>query len=361
MQQNLITTIKSGAFSGLPNLEELYLNDNQITSIEPGAFSGLDGLHELRLYSSQITSIAPGTFTGLANLDALRMYDNQITSIEPGDFAGLDNLATLYLADNLITSIDSGDFSGPNHLWSLELQNNQIATIEPGAFSGMTGLGRLYLHGNQITCIEKDTFAGLTGLEILVLEDNQISSIESGAFAGMDNLEKLNMYFNNLTHLDFSGATFDALSQFDIAAGNSVESVDLSGSVLSEEAFDALMNGLDNGDVISMLLTSADLSDVYYFTPMYTLDDLVTLDLAYAILGDVDHVDELVAALESHALDNLTISPDQWDLMDPATQSALTAWDAAPGNTLTIVPEPATWVLMSFALCSLALFRRRRS
>ena len=94
---------------------------------------------------------------------------------------------------------------------------------------------------------------------------------------------------------------------------------------------------------------------------MYGLHDLVTLDLPFAELADVDDVGDLVAELEPWALDNLTLSWDQWWLMDGATRTALTDWDAVPANTLTIIPEPASWVLLSSALSALALLRRRKN
>ena len=124
---------------------ELYLDDNQISSIESGDFSGLTNLTRLDLDSNQISSIESGDFSGLTNLtalnlcrqpaiehrigrlqrtdesdDTLDLYDNQISSIESGAFSGLTNLTTLYLDSNQISSIESGDFSGLTNLTSAE-------------------------------------------------------------------------------------------------------------------------------------------------------------------------------------------------------------------------------------------------
>ena len=46
----------------------------------------------LDLYCNQITSIESGAFSGLGSLTTLDLYYNQITSIESGDFSGLGSL-----------------------------------------------------------------------------------------------------------------------------------------------------------------------------------------------------------------------------------------------------------------------------
>ena len=73
---NQLSSIESGAFSGLTNLTELYLDDNQISSIESGAFSGLTNLEVLDLEHNQISSIESGAFSGLTNLRELNLSDN---------------------------------------------------------------------------------------------------------------------------------------------------------------------------------------------------------------------------------------------------------------------------------------------
>ena len=72
---------------------ELYLEYNQISSIESGAFSGLTNLEWLDLGNNPISSIEAGAFSGLTNLTELYLNENQISSIESGDFSGLTNLS----------------------------------------------------------------------------------------------------------------------------------------------------------------------------------------------------------------------------------------------------------------------------
>jgi hypothetical protein len=152
------------------------------------------------------------------------------------------------------------------------------------------------------------------------------------------------------------------LEYFSVMYGNAITSVDLSDASLSDLAFEAILPHLGHaGGIVSMDLSEADLSTVVSLSPMYWLQDLVTLDMPFAQLADVDEVGDLVAELEPWALDNLTLSWDQWWMMDGATRTALTDWDALPANTLTIIPEPASWVLLSSALFVFALRRRYRA
>jgi hypothetical protein len=53
LEGNQLSSIESGDFSGLTNLENLRLNDNQISSIESGDFSELASLTWLQLRNNQ--------------------------------------------------------------------------------------------------------------------------------------------------------------------------------------------------------------------------------------------------------------------------------------------------------------------
>ena len=67
----------------------------------------------LNLDNNQLSSIESGTFSGLTNLTKLDLYSNQLSSIESGTFSGLTNLtiagsvlATSYRASNRAPSAD---------------------------------------------------------------------------------------------------------------------------------------------------------------------------------------------------------------------------------------------------------------
>ncbi len=179
---NQISTLQSGAFTGLSNLHLLYLNSNLISTIQSGTFTGLNNLQILHLHNNQISTIQSGTFSGLSNLRTLDLNKNLISTFQSGTFTGLSNLQTLYLNSNLISTIQSGTFTGLSNLQTLALYDNQISTIQSGAFTGLSNLQSLYLQYNQISTIQSGTFSGLSNLKRLVLRGNNLTTIDSSLF-----------------------------------------------------------------------------------------------------------------------------------------------------------------------------------
>jgi hypothetical protein len=162
----------------------LSLDHNQISSIESGAFSGLTNLTDLNLYRNQIASIESGAFSGLTNLTELMLRANQISSIESGAFSGLANLKLLALGVNPTLrqpNLEAADFSSLNRfgvygtvsITSVSLKNavlNQISlAVLLGGGSG-TGIGEL----NGITEMDLSgiDFANITDLEPLYVMDD---------------------------------------------------------------------------------------------------------------------------------------------------------------------------------------------
>jgi Leucine-rich repeat (LRR) protein len=178
----------------LTNATRLNLRTNQITSIETGDFQGLNDLQTLSLGSNPITSIAMGAFQGLKNLQALGLPN--ITSIERGDFQGLDNLPTLALYENQITRLEKGAFQGLDNLRMLKMGANPITILENGVFEGLNNLQTLDLGAEW-------SFSG-----------GQITAFEDGALRGLENLQTLDLRGNPITYskLNLTDATFRSLS-----------------------------------------------------------------------------------------------------------------------------------------------------
>ena len=72
MVDNQITSIESGDFQGLGNLQSLDLRDNRITSIESGAFQGCSSLNTLLLWENDITrlNLSDAVFDSLDQCDS---------------------------------------------------------------------------------------------------------------------------------------------------------------------------------------------------------------------------------------------------------------------------------------------------
>lgn len=105
-------------FTGLDNLESLYLYNNNINDITP--LAGLINLKELKLRQNQIINLQP--LSELIHLEYLSLSSNKITDISP--LRKLKNLKTLYLHDNQIKDVTP--LRGLKQLENLTLWDNPI-------------------------------------------------------------------------------------------------------------------------------------------------------------------------------------------------------------------------------------------
>ncbi len=372
---NQISSIESGAFSGLTNLESLRLNGNSISSIESGDFSGLASLTYLGLDDNQISSIESDDFNDLPNLAGLDLYGNQISSIEADDFSGLTNLRSLHLRNNQISSIEADAFSGMPNLEYLSVSYNQISSIEADKLSGLTNLRLLILNHNQISSIESDTLSGLPNLEWLYLHHNQISSIESGAFSGMPNLETLLLGSNILlTELNLDEADFSSLDTFTVVGNTNITSVSLKNTVLNQTALTALLDGgfdhrIGIGDLPSITeldLSGVDFAEVTDLSPLYAMDDLTGLWLVDVLNLDAIQLDLMLdelTTIEGTDFEGiLYMTQTDFDGLNTAGGGLLADWHLELGHHVQIVtiPEPTTLALLAIAsLCLVPWLRRR--
>jgi len=218
----------------------------------------------------------------------------------------------------------------------LILAGNKIASIESGDFDGLSSLPWLSLWGNRLTSIESGDFEGLSNLSILNLGDNPITNIESGAFRGLNDLSSLYLGgLGSLTALNLSGATFEALSPCEFTMygtfgfcieSDVVTSLKLDGAVLSEGSFQSIIQ--ETSSITDVSLVGLSFSDT-------SPDDLSNL-LTIATLNSV-RVDQVLFYRYA---------------------AEFNAFDAIPGNTVTVVPEP---LAASLVLAGVTLFAAYRA
>nr|XP_004653295.2 toll-like receptor 5 [Jaculus jaculus] len=77
-------------FKGLSHLQILYLNDNYLSFLPPGVFSGLVALRGLSLGSNRLTALSPDSLPD--HLEILDISRNQLFSPDPTAFASLSVL-----------------------------------------------------------------------------------------------------------------------------------------------------------------------------------------------------------------------------------------------------------------------------
>ena len=226
-----ITSLKTGDFAGLTNLQYLYMNRNSINDIS--ALANLTSLINLELHSNSISDISPlanltsltnlnlmhnsisdiSTLSGLTSLTNLGLNNNSISDISVLEH--LTSLKTLLLSRNSISDIsvlehltslkdlalygnsisDISVLSNLSKLRGLGLSKNSISDIS--ALEDLTAMEYLYLGSNSISDIS--ALAGLTKLHTLYLYDNSISDIS--ALEGLTSLRWLQLYDNSISDI----------------------------------------------------------------------------------------------------------------------------------------------------------------
>lgn len=88
LSANNISNVPQDSFTDLIHLEELQLNNESLDYIDHRAFNGLGGLRRLEVANNQkLTRIEPGTFSGLPRLSYLSLRANALSSVS-NDFHG---------------------------------------------------------------------------------------------------------------------------------------------------------------------------------------------------------------------------------------------------------------------------------
>ncbi|XP_075963590.1 podocan isoform X1 [Anarhichas minor] len=209
---------------GLPrNLVLLHLEKNSINSIPGDALASVRKLEYLLLHNNKLRSrsIHPTAFQGLKKLHTLHMYNNLLERVP----RGLPKRAkTLMMLHNFITEISRNDLSLLYSLTELNLSYNKLTSpkVHREAFRKLRILETLNLSGNSLQSMP----VGLPrSLQVLEIKNNQLNSIPDGALTGMEKLQKLILSDNQLKlNSAYQGAWMEL---------SALTTLDLSGNQLS--------------------------------------------------------------------------------------------------------------------------------
>ncbi|XP_061925258.1 leucine-rich repeat and immunoglobulin-like domain-containing nogo receptor-interacting protein 1-B [Entelurus aequoreus] len=191
LSTNRLKLIGPEEFINYPQLEELQLNENIISSIESGAFSNLMNLRTLGLRNNQLKLIQLGVFTGLNNLTQLDISENKIVILLDYMFQELYNLRVLEVGDNDLVFISPRSFHGLSNLETLNIEGYKLSSVPTDALSHLHNLLSLRLRYLNITAIRDYSFKRLYRLRVL-----EISHMPS-----MDTMTPKCLFGINLTSL----------------------------------------------------------------------------------------------------------------------------------------------------------------
>ena len=227
-----ITTLKSGDFSGLSNLQWLILDNNELSALPEGIFDNLTGLQRLHLYNNELSRLPDGVFDNLTGLEMLLFGNNRLTELPDGIFDNLTSLIDLTLNGNELNELPDGIFDNLVELRYLRLRYNLLSELPGGAFDNLVELQYLSLERNSLSELPDGLFDNTNRLQWLYLSDNKLSELPVGIFDNLAGLEKLKLGRNELSELP--NGIFDKLTW--------LEELSLSANELSELPDGALDN-----------------------------------------------------------------------------------------------------------------------
>ncbi|KAM7063025.1 leucine-rich repeats and immunoglobulin-like domains protein 1 isoform 2-T2 [Molossus nigricans] len=228
LSYNKLSEMDPAAFEDLPNLQEVYLNNNELTAI-PSLGAASSHIVALFLQHNKIRSVEGAQLKAYLSLEVLDLSWNSITEVHSTCFLHGPPIKELNLASNRIGTLESGAFDGLSRsLLTLRLSKNRITQLPVKAFR-LPRLTQLDLNRNRIQLIEGLTFQGLDSLEVLRLQRNSLGKLTDGAFWGLSRMRVLRLEYNNLVEVN-SGSLYGltALHQLHLS-NNSISRINRDG------------------------------------------------------------------------------------------------------------------------------------
>ncbi|KAL8176747.1 UNVERIFIED_CONTAM: hypothetical protein K2H54_038206 [Gekko kuhli] len=195
---NNVNSVTSKAFSHLPHLLELLLDNNHISSIQPNAFQGLEDLELLDLSWNHLAYVGPSMMAGLRNLCQLHLDHNNIASLHPRAFVFQMALRGLHLSNNNFSVLQEVAIAVKSlaNLTFLNLDFNQISTPCTGPnWIALPVLRNLSLNSNGISKLDLSN-CSLPSLQQLNLTHNDMLEVESESFRATPALLELSLDMN---------------------------------------------------------------------------------------------------------------------------------------------------------------------
>ncbi|XP_046406466.1 protein artichoke-like isoform X2 [Ischnura elegans] len=247
LDNNLLSSVPSDMFVGLPELKELDISSNRITELHPDTFAENVRLTRLNLSHNFLIQM-PEKLLNLASssgrddfhiqhtyIVTLDLSENRIRSLDLNFFSNLTNLEVVSLRNNRIVSLPSEIFkpfaakTSCNKI-TLHLDGNQMTEIP---LLTIPCLVELNMARNRLTHIDKATFKYVPRLELLDLSDNFISSLGEAQESSEGKLAASRQLFgshlSNLKSVDLSGNSLSFVPDLGLVI-SSLKALNLSGN-----------------------------------------------------------------------------------------------------------------------------------
>lgn len=142
----------SFVYTGLVNLQKVWLNFCKLIKLEEGAFRMLSNVVELDLSNNFLRGVPSEALTDLPGLRVLRLAHNGLTVLPAAAFLPVPDLVQLDLNHNTITTIEPGALRSLAKLGVLELSSNKLASLDVEELKPLVALRVAHLDGNPWRC-----------------------------------------------------------------------------------------------------------------------------------------------------------------------------------------------------------------
>ncbi|CAL4248574.1 unnamed protein product, partial [Meganyctiphanes norvegica] len=152
----------------------------------------------LDMRRNKLKILPPDSFvyTGLINLQKVWLTYCQLIHIERGAFRKLINVVEMDVSHNMLRSIPTESLEDLPGLREFRISNNALTYINATAFSPTKELVRLDLSHNKIVYIHKDAISNLQNLEVLKVDHNDLVVLSAEALRPLTLLNVLHLDFN---------------------------------------------------------------------------------------------------------------------------------------------------------------------
>ncbi|KAJ8934355.1 hypothetical protein NQ314_013396 [Rhamnusium bicolor] len=196
--RNELTSLSKYSFTGLRQLKSLELSSNKINSLDEDTFAELIELVNISLRSNNLNVITSNIFKRNIALEGVRIGNNPNLNLSDYVFANLTNLTNVNIDNSNLESLPQHIFEGSFNILDISIKNNSIKELPENIFKNLEKLKKLNLNGNKISSLPNAIFSSLRSLEELYIGDNNLTEINEKLFKNTANLRILNLRYNNI-------------------------------------------------------------------------------------------------------------------------------------------------------------------
>ncbi|KAL2501056.1 putative LRR receptor-like serine/threonine-protein kinase [Forsythia ovata] len=224
----------------LPNLEELYLNNNNFHGGIPNSIANSSKLTVISLSYNKFRGSIPSEIGRIRTLQILYLGSNDLSGAIPPELGNLENLVELDMAENFLAGSIPASIFNISSLKRINIgQNNLSGTLQANICSNCSQLEKVYLHVNELISVLDNQLSGnldhlvlgyeLPNLEELYLDNNNFHGGIPNSIANSSKLTVISLIYNK-----FRGSIPSEIGRIRTLQNLYLGSNDLSGAIPPE-------------------------------------------------------------------------------------------------------------------------------